>query len=169
MGSIICHLLSNKYFASTLHNSVFPTPVGPKKIKLQIGRFGLFNPALVLRIALVSFSTASSCPTIDFFRASPIFNNLSDNTFKLSTSNFVNAQISFFSSDPRKKYYGLAKFANVGNISLGYLVNKSTYFSKHAWRLSTTLPIMKHLSVEPEFYFSPSTKQLYPGVRFKIM
>ncbi|MFN3488832.1 MAG: hypothetical protein ACK4YV_06850 [Emticicia sp.] len=97
------------------------------------------------------------------------FNNLSDNTFKLSTSNFVNAQISFFSSDPRKKYYGLAKFANVGNISLGYLVNKSTYFSKHTWRLSTTLPIMKHLSVEPEFYFSPSTKQLYPGVRFKIM
>lgn len=97
------------------------------------------------------------------------FNNLSDNTFKLNTSTFVNAQISFFSSDPRKKYYGLAKFANIGNISLGYLVNKSTYFSKHTWRLSTTLPIIKHLSVEPEFYFSPSTKQLYPGVRFKIM
>lgn len=97
------------------------------------------------------------------------FNNLSDNAFKLSTSTFVNAQISFFSSDPRKKYYGFAKFNNVGNISLGYLVNKSNYFSKHTWRLSTTLPIMKHLSVEPEFYFSPTTKQLYPGVRFKIM
>lgn len=97
------------------------------------------------------------------------FNNLSDNTFKLSTSTFVNAQISFFGYDPRKKYYSFAKFNNFGNISLGYLVNKSTYFSKHTWRLSTTLPIMKHLSVEPEFYFSLNTKQLYPGVRFKIM
>ncbi len=97
------------------------------------------------------------------------FNNLSDNTFKLSTSTFANAQISFFSSDPRKKFYGFAKFNNVGNVSLGYLVNKSTYFPKHTLRLSTTLPIVKHLSVEPEFYFSPSTRQLYPGVRFKIM
>lgn len=97
------------------------------------------------------------------------FNSLSENTFKLSTSTFVNAQINFFSSDPRKKYYSFAKFNNVGNVSLGYLVNKSTYFPKHTFRVSTTLPIMKHLSVEPEFYFSPSTKQLYPGVRFKIM
>ncbi len=97
------------------------------------------------------------------------FNNKSNNSFKLSTSNFVNAQISFFSSDLRKKNYGLAKFTNVGNISLGYLINKSDYFSKHTWRLSTTLPIIKHLSVEPEFYFSPTTKQIYPSVRFKVM
>lgn len=97
------------------------------------------------------------------------FDNLSDNTFKLNTSTFVNTQISFFGRDPRKKYYGFAKFTSFGNISLGYLINKSTYFSNHTWRLSTTQLITKHLSVEPEFYYSPTTKQLYSGIRFKIM
>ena len=36
---------SNKYFARTFANCVFPTPVGPRKKKEPIGLFGSFNPA----------------------------------------------------------------------------------------------------------------------------
>jgi hypothetical protein len=41
-----------KYEANALVNSVFPTPVGPEKIKLAIGLFGFFSPTLALLIAL---------------------------------------------------------------------------------------------------------------------
>ena len=51
---------SKRYLARALHNSVLPTPVGPKNIKLPIGLLGFFNPALVLLIAFVSLDIASS-------------------------------------------------------------------------------------------------------------
>ena len=54
--------LSKRYLASTLANSVLPTPVGPRNTKEPIGLDGSFNPALVLWMALVSFTIASSCP-----------------------------------------------------------------------------------------------------------
>ena len=41
-------------------NSVFPTPVGPEKMKLAIGLFGFFNPTRALRIARETATTASS-------------------------------------------------------------------------------------------------------------
>ena len=47
-------------FATAFASSVFPTPVGPRKIKLPIGRLGFFSPALVRRIAFVSLEIASS-------------------------------------------------------------------------------------------------------------
>ena len=43
-------------------NSVLPTPVGPKKIKLPIGRLGSFKPALARLTALLIELTASFWP-----------------------------------------------------------------------------------------------------------
>jgi len=45
-----------------LANSVFPTPVGPKKMKEPIGLVGSCNPALLLLIAFDILSTALVCP-----------------------------------------------------------------------------------------------------------
>ena len=53
-------LITEHRFGKALANSVFPTPVGPKKIKEPIGRFGSFNPALARRIALATAFTASA-------------------------------------------------------------------------------------------------------------
>ena len=44
-----------KYEAKALVNSVLPTPVGPEKIKLAIGRFGFFRPT---RARLIAFEIA---------------------------------------------------------------------------------------------------------------
>ena len=52
--------LPKKYEAKDLVNSVFPTPVGPEKIKLAIGLLGFFKPTLALLIALDTALTASS-------------------------------------------------------------------------------------------------------------
>ena len=46
--------------AKALHNSVLPTPVGPRKINEPTGLFGSFNPTLPRRIALETAVTASS-------------------------------------------------------------------------------------------------------------
>lgn len=45
--------------AKALANSVLPTPVGPRKIKLPIGRLGSFNPARARLTALLIELTAS--------------------------------------------------------------------------------------------------------------
>ena len=45
--------------ASCLASSVLPTPVGPAKMKLPIGRFGSFRPARLLRTALAMAWIAS--------------------------------------------------------------------------------------------------------------
>jgi hypothetical protein len=37
--------VSNRYAASAFANSVLPTPVGPRKIKLAMGRLGSASPA----------------------------------------------------------------------------------------------------------------------------
>ena len=54
--------VSNKNPAKAFANSVLPTPVGPKKIKLPIGRFGSDKPALERLIASETDLIASSCP-----------------------------------------------------------------------------------------------------------
>ena len=48
--------------ASDLANSVLPTPVGPKNMKLPIGRFGSLMPLRARRTARATALTASSCP-----------------------------------------------------------------------------------------------------------
>eukprot|EP00732_Lithocolla_globosa_P002473 Lithocolla_globosa_v1_NODE_1634_length_2432_cov_41.369794.p3 type:complete len:208 gc:universal NODE_1634_length_2432_cov_41.369794:1656-1033(-) len=59
---------SNKNSASVLHNSVLPTPVGPRKKKEAMGRESVFSPALVNRMASHTAFTASICPTTRFSR-----------------------------------------------------------------------------------------------------
>ena len=75
---IIDSSLPKKYAANAFVSSVLPTPVGPEKIKLAIGRFGFFKPTRALRIAFETALTASSCPIKRWWRVSSIFNNLTD-------------------------------------------------------------------------------------------
>ena len=56
--------------ANCLESSVLPTPVGPTKRKLPIGRFGAPNPTRLRRMALAILSTAASCPITCDLRSS---------------------------------------------------------------------------------------------------
>src|SRR5690606_37482071 len=74
--------------ANARASSVFPTPVGPRKINDPIGRFGSFSPALALRTAFATDFTASSCPITLECKISSSFNNLSvsvDASFETGT------------------------------------------------------------------------------------
>ena len=53
---------SNRNSASARAVSVFPTPVGPRKMKDPMGRFGSERPARARRTAAETASTASRCP-----------------------------------------------------------------------------------------------------------
>ena len=57
---IIASLVPNISSASCFASSVFPTPVGPTKRKLPIGRLPSSNPARLRRIARATASTALS-------------------------------------------------------------------------------------------------------------
>ena len=54
---------SNMNSASARASSVFPTPVGPRKMNEPIGRFGSCRPVRARRSAFATASTASSWPT----------------------------------------------------------------------------------------------------------
>src|SRR6218665_3013034 len=54
--------LSNKKPASALHNSVLPTPVGPRNRKLPLGRCGSDRPERERRMAVATAGIASSRP-----------------------------------------------------------------------------------------------------------
>ena len=49
--------------ASALHSSVLPTPVGPRKMKEPMGRWGSLRPARARRMARATDFTASCWPT----------------------------------------------------------------------------------------------------------
>ena len=68
---------SKRYSAKAFASSVLPTPVGPRKMKLPIGRFGSERPARFLLIALQTRSTASSCPITRFLSSVSMFCNFS--------------------------------------------------------------------------------------------
>ena len=61
MRTIACSS-SNRNSASARAVSVFPTPVGPRKMKEPIGRLGSWRPARERRTAFATASTASRCP-----------------------------------------------------------------------------------------------------------
>ena len=63
----------NMNSASAFASSVLPTPVGPRKRKLPIGRFGSFKPARARRTARLSVEIACSCPTTRALSVSSIF------------------------------------------------------------------------------------------------
>ena len=71
----IASSLSNRKFASALHSSVLPTPVGPKNKKEPIGRFGSDKPARLRRIAFETASTASFWPITRSWRSSSMRNS----------------------------------------------------------------------------------------------
>ena len=51
---------SNRACARAFASSVLPTPVGPRKRKLPMGRLGLAIPARLRRMASLTLVTASS-------------------------------------------------------------------------------------------------------------
>ena len=73
----IASVVSNMNSASALHNSVLPTPVGPRNRNEPFGRFGSDRPARERRIASATACTASSWPTTRLCSSSSIFSSLS--------------------------------------------------------------------------------------------
>ena len=67
---------SNITSANALHNSVLPTPVGPRNRNEPIGRLGSCNPLRLRRTASATACTASSCPITRWCKRSSITNNL---------------------------------------------------------------------------------------------
>ena len=59
-------------------SSVLPTPVGPEKTKLAMGRLGFFRPTRARRMAREIALTASSWPMTLWCRVSSILRSLSD-------------------------------------------------------------------------------------------
>ena len=53
---------ANMNWAKDLASSVLPTPVGPRKIKLPMGRRGSLKPERERRMASATDTTASSWP-----------------------------------------------------------------------------------------------------------
>ncbi len=74
--TIACSL-SKINSARALASSVFPTPVGPIKIKDPIGRFWSWRPDRARRTAFDTASTASSCPITLRLRRSSICTSFS--------------------------------------------------------------------------------------------
>ena len=69
--------LSNRKPANALHNSVLPTPVGPRNRKEPLGRFGSDRPARERRTALETAAMACACPTTDSCSTSSIRSSFS--------------------------------------------------------------------------------------------
>ncbi len=69
--------VSNKNPASALHNSVLPTPVGPRNKKDPIGRCSSDKPARERRMALETAAIPSSCPITRWPKILSICSNLS--------------------------------------------------------------------------------------------
>ena len=67
---------SKRNSASVLASSVFPTPVGPRKMNEPLGRLGSFSPARVRRIARESALMASSWPMTRLCSSSSIRRSL---------------------------------------------------------------------------------------------
>lgn len=66
--------------ANALASSVFPTPVGPRKMNDQVGFFGSLSPILARLIALLTAAIASSCPITLEARYASRFASFSDSS-----------------------------------------------------------------------------------------
>mmetsp|Transcript_139460 Transcript_139460/g.353680 ORF Transcript_139460/g.353680 Transcript_139460/m.353680 type:complete len:240 (+) Transcript_139460:946-1665(+) len=98
-----------KYAAArALHNSVFPTPVGPQKMKEAMGRFGFCRPARARRTALEMATTASSCPMTRLCNTSSSATRRADSSAEtFSTGTPVHVETTFATSSSETT--GLAK------------------------------------------------------------
>ena len=87
---IIASSSLNMNFAKAFASCVLPTPVGPRKINVPIGRFGSFKPERARRIAFETASTASSWPITSLWSKSSIFRSFSISpSISLFTGMFV--------------------------------------------------------------------------------
>ena len=106
--------------AITRASSVLPTPVGPMKRKLPIGREGFAIPERPRRMAFETERTASSCPITDFLRWSSSFERSSSSepwTFETGIPVFREIAVARFSS------------VKVGGVSLIPFFSNSFSFS----------------------------------------
>ena len=83
MNSLMSILMSasslpNMNSARALASSVFPTPVGPRKMNEPIGRLGSLSPARARRTALAMISIASCWPMTRSWSASSMCSSRSD-------------------------------------------------------------------------------------------
>src|SRR3990172_156873 len=69
---------SKRKVARDLASSVLPTPVGPRKMKLPMGRLGSLRPARPRRMASERASMARSWPIMRSWRRSSIWRSFSD-------------------------------------------------------------------------------------------
>jgi hypothetical protein len=88
MNSLMSILMSasslpNMNSASARASSVFPTPVGPRKMNEPIGRFGSLSPARARRTALETMPIASSWPMTRPWRASSMWSSRSDSSWAI--------------------------------------------------------------------------------------
>ena len=67
----------NKNAASALASSVFPTPVGPRNMKLAMGPLGSLRSALLRWIAVATAATASFWPIMRLCSSAPSCSSLS--------------------------------------------------------------------------------------------
>ena len=74
---------ANRNSASARPSSVFPTPVGPEKMKEPIGLRGSLSPARLLRIARLTASIASCWPTILLWSSSSIWTSRSNSVWRI--------------------------------------------------------------------------------------
>ena len=88
MNSLMSILMSasslpNMNSASALASSVFPTPVGPRKMNEPIGRFGSLRPARARRTAFETISIASCWPMTRLWSASSMWSSRSDSSWAM--------------------------------------------------------------------------------------
>ncbi len=88
MNSLMSILMSvssepNMNSASAFASSVFPTPVGPRKMNEPMGRLGSLRPARARRTARETVSIASSWPIIRWWRTSSILSSRSDSSWAM--------------------------------------------------------------------------------------
>ena len=88
MNSLMSILISasslpNMNSASALASSVFPTPVGPRKMNEPIGRFGSLSPARARRTAFETIPIASSWPMTRPWRASSMLSRRCDSSWAM--------------------------------------------------------------------------------------
>src|SRR5213082_731656 len=75
---IIASSSPNRNSASVRASSVLPTPEGPRKMKLPVGRFGSLIPARARRIDFATATIASSWPTTRLWSSSSILTRRAD-------------------------------------------------------------------------------------------
>ncbi|MCU0324083.1 MAG: hypothetical protein MUF45_02370 [Spirosomaceae bacterium] len=97
------------------------------------------------------------------------FKNLTNNTLKVSTGTFLNAHLRFNKFESKFPTSRFSEISNQSSISLGYLVkDKTDLFNKSTWRTAISIPLFRHLLLEPEIYFNGAFKNLYPALRLKV-